>query len=234
MAYKDTLAQVNYDLERESAFSYQCNGCMNCCHNKAIRVAPYETLRLARRLGISTTDFIKTYTEGGGTVLCTRGDDRACIFLEQHGCGVYSDRPLACRLYPLARWVDPDGKESFGHLTPHPDTTGVYGTSGTVAGYLERQSAATFFAMGDRYGALYQRMVDVLEKLDPAELDRRTARRTDVDETEPGLAVSSWFDVDKTVAAYCAAQGKRVPEGIEETVATHIEAIEHWLAELGK
>ena len=77
-------------------------------------------------------------------------------------------------------------------------------------------------------------MVDVLEKLDPAELDRRTARRTDVDETEPGLAVSSWFDVDKTVAAYCAAQGKRVPEGIEETVATHIEAIEHWLAELGK
>ena len=62
MAYKDTLAQVTYDLERESAFSYQCNGCMNCCHNKAIRVAPYEMLRLARRLGISTTDFIKTYT----------------------------------------------------------------------------------------------------------------------------------------------------------------------------
>jgi hypothetical protein len=120
----------------------------------------------------------------------------------------------------------------LGRSTPHPETTGVYGTSGTVAGYLERQSAATFFAMGDRYGALYQRMVDVLEKLDPKELGRRTARRTDVDETEPGLAVSSWFDVDKTVAAYCAAQGQPVPEGIEETVAIHIEAVERWLSEL--
>jgi hypothetical protein len=88
--------------------------------------------------------------------------------------------------------------------------------------------------MGDRYGALYQRMVDVLERLDPEELDRRSARRTDVDETDTGLAVSSWFDVDKTVAAYCAAQGRPVPQGIEETVATHIEAIEQWLSELGK
>jgi hypothetical protein len=191
-------------------------------------------LRLARRLGISTTDFIEQYTEAGGTVLCTRGDDRACIFLEQHGCGIYSDRPLACRLYPLARWVDANGQESFGHLTPHPNTTGVYGANGTVAGYLERQGAATFFAMGDRYGALYSRMVDVLETLDPEELDRRTARRKDVDEVEAGLAVSSWFDVDKTVAAYCAARGKPVPEGIEETVAIHIEAVEHWLSELGK
>jgi hypothetical protein len=77
-------------------------------------------------------------------------------------------------------------------------------------------------------------MVDVLGKLDPKELDRRTARRTDVDETEPGLAVSSWFDVDKTVGAYCAAQGRPVPEGIEETAAIHIEAVEQWLSELDR
>jgi hypothetical protein len=33
---------------------------------------------------------------------------------------VHPDRPLACRVYPLARSVSPDGEESFGHLTPHP------------------------------------------------------------------------------------------------------------------
>jgi Fe-S-cluster containining protein len=181
MAYEDTLAQVKYDLKRESAFSYQCNACSRCCHNKTIRITPYEILRLARRLGISTTDFITRHTEAGGTVLRTRDDDWACIFLSERGCGVHPDRPLACRLYPLARWIDPDGTESFGHLTPHPNTAGIYGVSGTVARYLEGQGVGPFFAMGDRYGALYQRMVDVLESLDPEELGRRAARRDDVE-----------------------------------------------------
>jgi hypothetical protein len=38
MPYKDTLAEVDFNLQRESAFSYQCNACSRCCHNKAIRV----------------------------------------------------------------------------------------------------------------------------------------------------------------------------------------------------
>jgi Fe-S-cluster containining protein len=104
-------------------------------------------------------------------------NDRACIFLNQQGCSVHPDRPLACRLYPLARWVDPEGNESFGHLTPHPNTEGIYGNSATVADYLDQQGVAPFFAMGDRYGAVYRRMVDVLENLDADELERRPNRR---------------------------------------------------------
>jgi Fe-S-cluster containining protein len=138
MPYKDTLAEVDFNLQRDSAFSYQCNVCSRCCHNKAIRVGAYEILRLARRLGITTTEFIERHTEAGGTVLRMQDENnRGCIFLNQQGCGVHSDRPLACRLYPLARWVDADGTESFGHLTPHPKTEGIYGTSATVADYLD-------------------------------------------------------------------------------------------------
>jgi hypothetical protein len=74
MPYHDTLSKVRYDLNRDSAFSYRCNGCKNCCHNKVIRVAPYEILRLARRLGESTTKVIADYTEAGGTVLRPRGE----------------------------------------------------------------------------------------------------------------------------------------------------------------
>ena len=111
MPYKDTLADVDYALSREAAFSYRCNACSRCCHNKAIRVGPYEILRLARRLGMTTTQFIEQHTEAGGTVMRMRDENnRACIFLNQQGCSVHPDRPLACRLYPLARWVDPDGQ----------------------------------------------------------------------------------------------------------------------------
>jgi Fe-S-cluster containining protein len=233
MPYKDTLAQVDYALQRESAFSYQCSACSRCCHNKAIRVGPYEILRLARRLGMTTTEFIAQHTEAGGTMLRMRDEnDRACIFLNQQGCSVHPDRPLACRLYPLARWVDPDGHESFGHLTPHPKTEGVYGTGGTVGDYLDNQGVAPFFEMGERYGAVYQRMVDRLESLEPEEIDRRPSRRNDVDETESGLAASPWIDIDKTVAEFCKANQRPVPDVIEGTIAIHIEAIDSWIASL--
>jgi uncharacterized protein len=233
MPYKDTLADVDYALRRESAFSYKCNACSRCCHNKAIRVGPYEILRLARRLGMTTTEFIEQHTEAGGTVLRMRDEnDRACIFLNQQGCSVHPDRPLACRLYPLARWVDPDGNESFGHLTPHPKTEGIYGTGATVADYLDNQGVAPFFELGDRYGAVYQRMVDVLESLDPDELDRRPDRRKDVEETVAGAAASPWIDIDRTVADFREANRRTIPDDLGTTVALHIKAIESWIGTL--
>jgi uncharacterized protein len=233
VSYSDTFGTVDFALESESAFSYQCNACSHCCHNKAIRVGPYEILRLARRLGITTTQFIAQHTEAGGTVLRMRDENnRACIFLNQQGCSVHPDRPLACRLYPLARWVDPDGRESFGHLTPHPNTSGIYGTSATVAAYLDKQGAAPFFEMGKSYGAVYQRMVDVLGSLDPEELDRRPSRRNEVDEKAPGLAASTWIDIDKTIADFCKVHRRPVPDDLEGAIAVHIEAIESWIASL--
>lgn len=233
MPYKDTLADVDCALSRDGAFSYQCNACSRCCHNKAIRVGPYEILRLARRLGMTTTEFIEQHTEAGGTVLRMREDnDRACIFLNQQGCSVHSDRPLACRLYPLARYVGPDGKETFGHLAPHPNTAGVYGTGAVVADYLDKQGVAPFFDMGDRYGAVYAKMVEALESLDPDELDRRPDRRKDVEETASGTAASPWIDIDKTVTGFCATNRRTAPSDIESTVAVHIEAIESWVLSL--
>jgi Fe-S-cluster containining protein len=233
LPYKDTLAHVDYSLSGEDPFSYHCNACCNCCHNKAIRVTPYEVLRLARRLGVTTTQFIAQHTEAGGTVLRMSDDnDRACIFLEDTGCGVHSDRPLACRLYPLARSISPDGEQRFGLLTPHPKSSGEYGASGSVNDYLENQGVAQFFQMGERYGALYRRMVDKLEQLDSDELQRRPRRRNDVIETATGISASSWIDIDKTNAAFSEAHGRPLPGDIEECVSTHIEAIDDWIASL--
>ena len=93
MTYRDLLAEVDFNLRRDSPYSYVCNACNRCCHNKAIRVGPYEALRLSRRLGITTTEFFTRHTEAGGTVLQTREDDRGCVFLGPRGCTVHPDRP---------------------------------------------------------------------------------------------------------------------------------------------
>jgi uncharacterized protein len=193
-------------------------------------VGPYEALRLARRLGLTTTEFFARHTEAGGTVLQTR-EDRSCVFLDERGCSVHPDRPLACRIYPLARWTDPDGNESFGHLEPHPQTAGVYGDKGTVADYLAAQGLAPYFAMGDRYGALYERMVALLERLEPDESERRAERRAEVNEMEAGTVATSFFDVDATVGEYCRARSLPVPTEIDELVDFHIRAVNAWLDE---
>ncbi|HUU37740.1 MAG TPA: hypothetical protein VMW46_05995 [Candidatus Desulfaltia sp.] len=39
-------AALVFDLKKESPFSFKCQVCSACCYNKAIRVAPYEALRL--------------------------------------------------------------------------------------------------------------------------------------------------------------------------------------------
>jgi uncharacterized protein len=229
MAYGDLVSRVDFDMHRDSAFSYTCHACNRCCHNKAIRVNPYEILRLARYLGISTTQFIERHTEAGGTVLRPK-ENGDCGFLSERGCSVHPDRPLACRLYPMARWVTSNGAESFGHLTPHPRTEGVYGKSGTVQDYLDDQQLAPYFEMSERYGKLYLKMVDMLEKLDPAELDRRQERRTAVDELSAGTLASMWVDVEAIVNR---RNGPGNAPSIEEAVARHICEIEIWLDHLG-
>jgi len=193
-------------------------------------VGPYEALRLSRRLGLSTTEFFALHTEAGGTVLQTRVEDRGCVFLGPRGCTVHPDRPLACRIYPLARWVSAEGDESFGHLEPHPQTAGLYGTQGTVDDYLTSQELPPYFAMGDRYGELYDRMVAIMERIDPGEdADRRTERRAEVDELDAGSLATSWFDVDATVGAHCRERGLTVPTAIDALVALHLEAVGAWL-----
>jgi hypothetical protein len=102
-----------------------------------------------------------------------------------------------------------------------------------VDDYLDKQIVAPFYEMGDRYGAVYARMVERLESLEPDELQRRPRRRNDVDETEPGLAASPWIDIDKTVAEFCRANRRPISDDIEEAVAIHIEAIDSWIASLG-
>jgi uncharacterized protein len=233
MAKRYSTSKAKFGLNRDSPFSYQCQSCQRCCHHKAIRVTPFEILRLARNLAISTTQFIAVHTQSGGTVLRT-GDsnDRACIFLGKSGCSVYADRPLVCRIYPLGSQEFPGGEQRFRHLEPAKGSEGIYGTSGTIADFLVSQGLEPAYAMDERYRAVFDRMSDCLASLDADELQKWTERQNMLDNAEDGSAASPWIDIDKTVSSYCRKHGREVPNDIEDSVTLHIAAIDEWITSL--
>jgi Fe-S-cluster containining protein len=86
-------------------------GCWNaCCSNIDISLTPYDIVRLKKRLGITSTEFLKEYTvphemekDGiAGVKFRPVDNGTACRFMKPEGCGVYEDRPTACRYYPVA------------------------------------------------------------------------------------------------------------------------------------
>lgn len=184
-------------LTHDGAFSYRCNACSRCCHDKRIQVNPYEIARLAANRGLSTGDFIAQYLENDGPYLRFT-DDGACAFLGPGGCTVHPDRPLVCRLYPLGRHVSAEHGERFIHATPHPQTEGVYGTDGTVADFLDSQQAAAFIDAADRYHSLVDELLAMVENNAATEHTVLTDDWLDIDavlgETGDGLTVERKMD----------------------------------------
>ncbi len=101
-------------------FTFGCHSgvpCFNdCCHDVNILLTPVDILKLSRAAGMSTTDFVDERTLKPITkelhlpVLMLRmGDDedKACPFLTEKGCGVYGERPWACRMYPIGMGIPP-------------------------------------------------------------------------------------------------------------------------------
>lgn len=101
-------------LEGDKVIQFQCRkgiDCWNaCCSNIDISLTPVDVLRLSRRLDISTTEFLVQYTfpyelepNGiAGIKFKPVEDGTACQFMRTEGCDVYTDRPTACRYYPVA------------------------------------------------------------------------------------------------------------------------------------
>lgn len=91
------------------------NVCFNeCCRDLNQALTPYDILRMKRNLGVTSQEFIRTYTslhvgpESGLPVLNFKPNPatgHACPFVTDQGCAVYPDRPASCRLYPLARAI---------------------------------------------------------------------------------------------------------------------------------
>jgi Fe-S-cluster containining protein len=107
-------------LEADEKFSFGCHKgvpCFtDCCQDINIFLTPLDVLRLSRKLGIETQAFLEAYTLTPITkdlhlpVLMLKMNEKngsKCHFVGDEGCGVYEDRPWACRMYPLGSALPP-------------------------------------------------------------------------------------------------------------------------------
>ena len=86
--------------------------CFNaCCRNIDITLTPYDILRLKKRLGLTSGEFLKQYTYPfefnknsiAGVKMEPVEGGTECQFMTDEGCSVYEDRPTACRYYPVGQ-----------------------------------------------------------------------------------------------------------------------------------
>lgn len=201
---------------RRQAFGYACRACSRCCKDKIIQVNPYEVARLARNLGLSTTEFRARHTDGGlGMHLARTADGNTCVFLGPQGCTVHPDRPLVCRLYPLGRNEIPGGQERWLEVIPHPQSAGEYHGRGTIADYLAAQGAEPFLRAADGYVEWVRAATAFFA--DPANAEATI-------DTDPS-------DMDAAIAAHCTKNGISEPDDMEERRLLHLEILDRTLRE---
>lgn len=185
---------------------------------------------MARHLGLSTTEFLERFADNGGTTLRADGEGR-CVFVSPGGgCRVHTARPLVCRLYPLGRAVDPAGEERFAVFPREDGCEAEFGTDGTIAAFLESQGVAPYIAWADRYGRVYHRMMALLERLGvEGRIEAGPEGETGAPEGGEAAPLSTWQDIDRSLAEYCAAKGLAVPAGIDAAIDRHLRAMTEWL-----
>jgi len=104
-------------LDADTKFRFECHKGVKCftrcCSNIDIMLTPYDVVRMKKRLGMSSEEFIIKYTvmkkdeksSHPYAYLKMSGDEeRRCPFLVvPDGCTIYEDRPVSCRYYPIGQ-----------------------------------------------------------------------------------------------------------------------------------
>lgn len=127
---------------------------------------PYDIMRLREAVKLDSETFMHTHTRvisGDNpyfpSVMLKLNESGWCPFLGADGCTVYSDRPSACRTYPLERAVDrnpsPGQQSEFYFMTNHDYCLG-HGEeeSWTEKQWVRRQRLDQFNLMNDLWSEI--------------------------------------------------------------------------------
>lgn len=154
------------ELSLDSVFQFRCRkdiACFNaCCRNIDLQLTPYDILQLKNRLGLTSSEFVARHTVPfemdshgmPGLKMATKPGTSECVHLTEEGCGVYEDRPAACRYYALGnvavRKKDAGAIEDayfvvreahcLGHEEPHEQTVATYRVEQGLDKYDEMNS----------------------------------------------------------------------------------------------
>jgi Fe-S-cluster containining protein len=106
------ILPAKYTLD--SKIQFRCHpgvSCFTeCCGNIKIVLTPYDILQIRKRLKMDAAEFLHTYTEPTYLektdfpgVMIKLTEKGRCPFIKSktEGCMIYSDRPTACRYYPV-------------------------------------------------------------------------------------------------------------------------------------
>jgi Fe-S-cluster containining protein len=101
-------------LGMDSCLKFACHPGVRCftecCRGINIILTPFDVIRLKKRLGLTSEEFLAIYTEPHllektdlpvVTLKMADDDRKSCPFVRDDGCILYADRPSTCRYYPL-------------------------------------------------------------------------------------------------------------------------------------
>lgn len=154
-------------LGEGETFCFECSpdvACFNrCCRQLTLPLTPYDVLRLRRRLGMKSEDFLrtltimKTFPDSGLPISMLRmlgGPEEYCPFVTPAGCQVYDDRPGACRSYPLGRGTSPSrhGVAETHYIVHEAHCHGFdKGRDWTAEEWFNHEGLALYNQANDRY-----------------------------------------------------------------------------------
>jgi uncharacterized protein len=103
-------------LTLNSRFKFKCHpgvSCFTeCCGRIDIPLTPYDIVRIKKRLGVSSAEFLQIYTRSELDeksrlplvfLRMPPETNNLCPFVTPKGCTIYTDRPCACRYYPIGQ-----------------------------------------------------------------------------------------------------------------------------------
>ncbi len=168
---KKTILEEYPRLSEDSKFCFKCHPgvpCFNdCCGDVNIFLTPYDILRLRINLGVTTEEILSKYTISPfdenlkyPVVMLKMEDNekKSCPFVSEKGCGVYEDRPWACRMYPLGMASPKEadkvnGKEEEFFFLLKEDVCQGFNEDReiTVSDWLEDQGINEYNEMGEYF-----------------------------------------------------------------------------------
>ncbi len=222
-ALKEQILNESDRLGLEDSFCFRCHKdlpCFNvCCGDVNIFLSPYDVLRLKRRLGISSTEFLSRYTIKPFTqdqklpVVVFKMDDeregKPCQFVTPEGCSVYEDRPWPCRMYPVgaasARTEqDPTGPEFFFLMQEDPCDGFKDGPSIKIREWMEDQEIGPYNEAGDLFKEINLHPKLRKMTLNPHQMDMYFTACYDLDRFRSFIFESSFlkrYEVEPNVLA---------------------------------
>lgn len=100
-------------INSSGSFQFRCHADLpcftQCCRDVNIYLTPYDVLRMRKKLGLGSNEFLTKYTRHFLSKnthfpivqLAMDPQTLYCRLVADDGCSIYDDRPWACRMYPL-------------------------------------------------------------------------------------------------------------------------------------